>query len=495
MGNLKANSFELTLVLRLVTKCHASWFHFIVSSHFETKHTRCLLSNSHAFTNQMFKKTGTHQDSQCHLSVIQFQTDLSPDDRRTSRKHNVMETLPSPSVGGGLPLLLLSVLPPVIPRASWPSADHGNLPMRRQVTFSSEPKLDDSMTKQTAGESRREQEYYIICDGQDSDTDASGKPGVFSRLKNFLGSRPSSRKTSAASFSGTSGGGGIASALRFHMNYLTGLVPSSNTAAMTSSCNTSTAALNQYGLSGGSSSRELHPMKRFCGRAGGGSGPIISVTSNDEPEDSICLDTEDDTSANRRKFSLGMCLSQKEEKNCGEAERRISCSSMQKGAMQYQHSQPVLSFRERAKGSPRFPHKIVPTCSLNALEDRRRSSSSTGAASYSANPSGSNPSYLARRQSSQHHLHVWKQTAGCHSHLGGKCRSLEDATSTGAGPSSASSGVSNWKPRAASYSPNCDVWATAEFGIPLSELANSGRCRDKSVSQSVQRRDSQCSQI
>lgn len=29
----------------------------------------------------------------------------------------------NPSIGGGLPLLLLSVLPSVIPRASWPSAD------------------------------------------------------------------------------------------------------------------------------------------------------------------------------------------------------------------------------------------------------------------------------------------------------------------------------------------------------------------------------------
>ena len=89
-------------------------------------------------------------------------------------------------MGGGLPLPLLSVLPPVIPRASWPSADHGYLPMCHQVTFSSEPKLDDSMTKKTAGQSRREQEYYIICDGHDSDTEASGKPGVSSRLKNFL---------------------------------------------------------------------------------------------------------------------------------------------------------------------------------------------------------------------------------------------------------------------------------------------------------------------
>jgi hypothetical protein len=421
--------------------------------------------------------------------AVKFQTDLSPDERAASRKYNVMEMLPSPIVGGGLPLLLLSVLPPVIPRASWPSADHGNLPMRRQVTFSSEPKLDDSVTKQTAEKSTKEQEYYIICDSQDSDTETSGKPGVFSRLRNFLGSRASSRKTSAASFSGTSSGGGIASALRAHMGYLAGLVPSSNISAMTSSCNTSITALNQYGLAGGPSSKELHPLKSFCGQMGGGSGPIISVTSNDEPEEGTCFNGGGN-SANRRKFSLGMCLSHKEEKDFSTNERRISYSSGQKEMMHHQHSQPILSFRERAKGSPRFPHRIVPTCSLNALEDRRKSSSSpAGTSSYSVNPSGGNPSYPPR-----HHLHISKQTVGGHSHMGGKCRSLEDATSTGVWSSSAA-GVSTWKPRASSYSPNCDVWATAEFGIPLSELGNSGRCRDKSVPQCVQERDSQCSQV
>lgn len=49
----------------------------------------------------------------------------------------------APSITGGLPLLLLSVLPPVIPRASWPSAEHMQAPMRRSVTFSSEPHMDD----------------------------------------------------------------------------------------------------------------------------------------------------------------------------------------------------------------------------------------------------------------------------------------------------------------------------------------------------------------
>lgn len=49
----------------------------------------------------------------------------------------------TPSIGGGLPLLLLSVLPPVIPRASWPSADVSKNTMRKSVTFSSQPRLED----------------------------------------------------------------------------------------------------------------------------------------------------------------------------------------------------------------------------------------------------------------------------------------------------------------------------------------------------------------
>ncbi|TGZ56582.1 Gamma-aminobutyric acid type B receptor subunit 2 [Temnothorax longispinosus] len=40
---------------------------------------------------------------------------------RTSSSASIPQR--NPSIGGGLPLLLLSVLPPVIPRASWPSAD------------------------------------------------------------------------------------------------------------------------------------------------------------------------------------------------------------------------------------------------------------------------------------------------------------------------------------------------------------------------------------
>lgn len=49
----------------------------------------------------------------------------------------------TPSIGGGLPLVLLSAVLPVIPRASWPSADVANNTMRKSVTFSSQPQLED----------------------------------------------------------------------------------------------------------------------------------------------------------------------------------------------------------------------------------------------------------------------------------------------------------------------------------------------------------------
>lgn len=392
-------------------------------------------------------------------------------------------------------MLLLSVLPPVIPRASWPSADPGALHMRRQVTFSSEPKLDDSTITKSMGADSGED--FCRYDPDTPLSETSAKLGVFSRLWSFLGSKPSSRKTSAASFTGGATGS-IASALRMHMGYLAGIVPNSNNPnAMTSSCNTSATMINQYGLAGGqsvaASSRELHPLKKLCGRTAGGSGPIISVTSNDEHGiDSIIFDG----SGGRRKFSLGMCLSRKDEKELEEGVAPRVSLPLQKLRIQHQHSQPILPFRERAKGSPRFPHKIVPTCSLNALEDRRKSSSSAGGSSYGGGASsavGSNfYAQFVRRRSSQHHLHV--KSKHYDQLLGDKCRSLEDARTldvTRSGSGSASSGAaqsatgapstSNWKPRAASYSPNCDVWGTAEFGIPLSELGSGTRTRDRSA--------------
>lgn len=95
-------------------------------------------------------------------------------------------------------MLLLSVLPPVIPRASWPSAEHCVNPMRRSVTFNSEPKLDESAV------SRRSSRY------EGGESESEEKVNMLTRLRQLLSKEKKP---------------GIASALRAHMGYITHFVP------------------------------------------------------------------------------------------------------------------------------------------------------------------------------------------------------------------------------------------------------------------------------
>ncbi|CAK9830387.1 Gamma-aminobutyric acid type B receptor subunit 2 [Anthophora retusa] len=264
----------------------------------------------------------------------------------------------NPSIGGGLPLLLLSVLPPVIPRASWPSADSSGI-RRGTVAFSSQPDLEPN------GPRRSLADIYKLH--RRRETEGPNRLGVFQRLFSLFGSRPTSRKTSTASFTG------VASALRVHMGYITGLVPGSKAA--------STCQMNAQGT------RSSQPR---CG-----SGPIISITSEED-----------------RRLSLG--LRRKES-----SEPRVNFSLPPKA------STSQTSSREKIRGSPRFPHRIVPANSLNTIAPGSSISRS----------------------------HRW--------------HSMEDARKTKA----------IQLPRGSSCSPSCDVWTTRELGIPLSELGNSGRSK------------------
>ncbi|KAH0950900.1 hypothetical protein HN011_000340 [Eciton burchellii] len=62
--------------------------------------------------------------AQLELELARLEKQLAQEPTEPSRASS-SASIPqrNPSIGGGLPLLLLSVLPPVIPRASWPSAD------------------------------------------------------------------------------------------------------------------------------------------------------------------------------------------------------------------------------------------------------------------------------------------------------------------------------------------------------------------------------------
>lgn len=202
-------------------------------------------------------------------------------------------------------MLLLSVLPPVIPRASWPSAEHCVL--NHGVTFSSEPHLDE-VAGGTNGSPVGEE-------------DAANKLSVFGKLKNILGPRGSGRKTSTVSYAG-GGTGGIAAALKVHMGYIAGLVPSSKSrsGSLDSSSNVS----------------------RYC----------------------VKRDIDDDIFQRRVKKIFNEDESDDESPQTY-ARSSQSLSHRVSFSIQHQHSHPVLKVR----GSPRFPHRIVPTCSLDALEN------------------------------------------------------------------------------------------------------------------------------
>ncbi|GAB0099335.1 gamma-aminobutyric acid type B receptor subunit 2 [Sergentomyia squamirostris] len=271
------------------------------------------------------------------LSVV---TEMTPPKPRT------------PSIGGGLPLLLLSVLPPVIPRASWPSADHMQAPMRRSVTFSSQPQLDEPCGSTTI----RLPAIDLLNLRLTHQQATAERSGWLNRIRGlFLSSRPVSRKTSTISIGGTaggnSGGGGIAAALKAHMGLLSGLVP---TGGGTASCH----ALNTAG--GG-----FKAMRRTSLARSGGS---LHTDSGEPPY----------MRPRHRKFtppafviSGSMPLDNQTpelEEICGTEPRvNFQLPSGRRPSIVHQTSQPTL--RERIKGSPRFPHRIIPTASLSALQE------------------------------------------------------------------------------------------------------------------------------
>lgn len=224
------------------------------------------------------------------------------------------------SISGGLPLLLLSVLPPVIPRASWPSAEHMTIPMRRSVTFSSEPHMEDG-----GGDDSRLPAIDLLNLRLRHQKCMENKT-IFDKIKGIFGaSRAPSRKESTSSVSGS----GIAAAFKAHMGLITGLVPNTNTGS--SSCHT----LNV---------NYADPkVLRRPSLARSGTAINIEIT---EPEfEGLRVFKVTDELEPRVNFNLP-------------ANRRSSVLPNQP---------PTL--RERIKGSPRFPHRILPTCSLNTLTD------------------------------------------------------------------------------------------------------------------------------
>ncbi|XP_055839849.1 gamma-aminobutyric acid type B receptor subunit 2 isoform X2 [Episyrphus balteatus] len=236
----------------------------------------------------------------------------------------------TPSISGVIPNLLLSVLPPVIPRASWPSAEYMQMTMRRSVTFASQPQLEDRTINESCLPAA---DLLNLRLAHQQATEA--KTGFMNRIRGIFSRTTSSNKGSTISLGDQKG---LKAALRSHMGMFSRLIPSSETA----SCN----ALY-------STPSTLKPIQKLSMAK---SGTDIDVTPIEIHflHDKVTIERPSSSVG-----EIGKYIKVPETKVNFQlpANRRPSIAVVQ----------PTL--RERVRGSPRFPHRVLPTCSLSALEE------------------------------------------------------------------------------------------------------------------------------
>ncbi|XP_022221544.2 gamma-aminobutyric acid type B receptor subunit 1 [Drosophila obscura] len=269
----------------------------------------------------------------------------------------------TPSISGMLPNLLLSVLPPVIPRASWPSAEYMQIPMRRSVTFASQPQLEEACLPA--------QDLINLRLAHQQATEA--KTGLIDRLRGIFSRTASSNKGSTASLADQKG---LRAAFKSHMGLFTRLIPSSQTA----SCN---AIYNA-------------PIQNPSAEAGAGGGGGLPVESNSNgrtthlkaihrgslTKSGTHLDHLAKDASSTPSFLLPAISTISGEHLGGapvppptdgkyvkllETKVNFQLPSSRRPSV----VQPTPSLRERVRGSPRFPHRILPpaACSLSALAE------------------------------------------------------------------------------------------------------------------------------
>lgn len=260
----------------------------------------------------------------------------------------------TPSIGGGLPLLLLSVLPPVIPRASWPSSDHAIItPMRRSVTFCSQPHLDNNDCQIGIARLPAIDLLNLRLTHQQATTDAS--VGLLDRIKGIFGGGGSRLPSSARKDSTISMAEAPSVTIKKRISKLTGLV-SCQTAVSCNALHTTTnrmvqksplakTAVNTISRSSGELSYN-HVFDRGMGTM------VLPATLPPPPPVPM---TE---------FGIGAFTKYGD----GTEPRvifKLPDNRRPSSATVFQ----TATLRERVKGSPRFPHRIAPTSSLSALFD------------------------------------------------------------------------------------------------------------------------------
>ncbi|XP_030383827.1 gamma-aminobutyric acid type B receptor subunit 1 [Scaptodrosophila lebanonensis] len=252
----------------------------------------------------------------------------------------------TPSISGILPNLLLSVLPPVIPRASWPSAEYMQIPMRRSVTFASQPQLEEACLPT--------QDLINLRLAHQQATEA--KTGLINRLRGIFSRTTSSNKGSTASLADQKG---LKAAFKSHMGLFTRLIPSSQTASCNAIYNTqldgNNAISNGNGTAAATATAHLKPMHRGSLTKSGTHLDLLTKDPNFLPIPTISgCERFDETGGKYVKLP--------------ETKVNFQLPSNRRPSVVQPMAPPSL--RERVRGSPRFPHRILPpTCSLSALAE------------------------------------------------------------------------------------------------------------------------------
>lgn len=270
----------------------------------------------------------------------------------------------TPSISGILPNLLLSVLPPVIPRASWPSAEYMQIPMRRSVTFASQPQLEEACLPA--------QDLINLRLAHQQATEAS-KTGLINRLRGIFSRTTSSNKGSTASLADQKG---LKAAFKSHMGLFTRLIPSSQTASCNAIYNAPIQGAEATPVdSSHANGNHLKPIHRGSLTKSGTHLDHLTKDPNFLPIPTISGGEQASTATATASLDQQVPAGGKYVKLL-ETKVNFQLPSNRRPSV----VQPAPSLRERVRGSPRFPHRILPpTCSLSALaesEDRPNESPS-----------------------------------------------------------------------------------------------------------------------
>ncbi|XP_054744804.1 uncharacterized protein LOC129249163 [Anastrepha obliqua] len=264
----------------------------------------------------------------------------------------------APSISDILPNLLLSILPPVIPRASWPSAEYMQLSMRRSIAFASQPQLEE---RKSAATCLAEQDLYNLRIAHRQATET--KTGFINRLRGIFSRAASSNKGSSCSLGEQKS---LRAAFKSHMGLFTRHVPT----AQAASCN---AIYNQTvrrdDCTMESNGAPLKAMKQLHFAKSGTHLDVATPDPNFLQIPTISAETPEEPTH----MGLILPLDEIELERMGVArytkvhETKVNFQLPTNQQPSFIQTQPTM--RERIRGSPRFPHRVVPTCSLGALEE------------------------------------------------------------------------------------------------------------------------------